>query len=408
MFRFACKTLLHIQIQCRSNALLDTNASFIRCLQTVARSDLSSESLERQSLTVSYLVSSCGLSLEKAISASKLMKIKTTERSNAVIDLLTCHGFTKSDITTLVYRFPRVITFDPVKIIKPKIEYFESLGFVGPELPKLVCSNVQILHCSLNKQIIPLFDLLRGYVKTKENLHCALKRFMSIRTGNQVTCNLVSCNLEKVFKPNIKTLITLGVSDEHIGKVIMLEPRLLYSPVDEFVKVADKIIRMGFEPSNMSFLMAVRSMTCLGKGKWEKKKDLLISFGWSEKEFGLAFRKQTMIMLCSEDKIRAMMDCLVNKLDLKPSDVANCPNLFLCSLEKKIMPRYSLIVGLKSRGLKLNNLPLIWILSIEKKRFESMFVTPFIKEAPDLILVYQCQVMEKQGLGKQHHSSLNI
>lgn len=336
------------------------------------------------------------------------MKIKTTERPNAVIDLLTCHGFTKSDITTLVSRFPRVITFDPVKIIKPKIEYFESLGFVGPDLPKLVCSNVTTLQSSLNKQIIPFFDFLRAYVKTKENLLCLLKRGTSIRNGNQVIGNLVSCNLEKVFKPNIKTLITLGIPDEHIGKLIMLEPGSLTSPVDEFVKVANKIIRMGFEPSNVSFIMAVRSMTSLGKGKWEKKKDLLMNLGWSKEEFDLAFRKQTMIMICSEEKIRAMMDCLVNKLDLKPSDVAKCPNLFLCSLERRIMPRYSLIVGLKSRGLKLNKLPLIWILNMDKRNFECMFVAPFMEEAPDLILVYHCKVMEKQGFGKRDHSSLNI
>lgn len=121
-----------------------------------------------------------------------------------------------------------------------------------------------------------------------------------------------------------------------------------------------------------------------------------MSFGWSEHDFRSAFVKQPMFMWCSEKKITAFMDFFVNKLGLKPSDVAKCPNLFLTSFVKRIIPRCSVVQVLISKGLKVKkNFDVVWILNLDKKTFETKFLIPFKDDAPEVIKAYQ------EGMGLQ-------
>ncbi|KAH7518832.1 hypothetical protein FEM48_Zijuj09G0213200 [Ziziphus jujuba var. spinosa] len=93
---------------------------------------------------------------------------------------------------------------------------------------------------------------------------------------------------------------------------------------------------MGFRPTSQSFILAVRSMIMRSRENWEKNIETLKSFGWFRDEVFAEFRVQPMVMVCSEKKIEEVLDFLVNKAGLKPSDVARCPNLFLTSLERRI------------------------------------------------------------------------
>ena len=90
------------------------------------------------------------------------------------------------------------------------------------------------------------------------------------------------------------------------------------------------------------------------------------------------------------------MDFFVNKLGLKPSDVAKCPNLFLTSFVNRIIPRCSVVQVLISKGLKVKkNFDVVWILNLDKKTFETKFLIPFKDDAPEVIKAYQ------EGMGLQ-------
>ncbi|GLT54713.1 hypothetical protein SLA2020_278910 [Shorea laevis] len=146
---------------------------------------------------------------------------------------------------------------------------------------------------------------------------------------------------------------------------------------------------MGFEPMRQSFILAVRCMSIISKVRWEKKKEVLTSFGWSEDEFLSAFRVQPMLMICSEKKIRYVMDFLMNKAGLKPSDIARCPNLFLVSVERRMIPRCAVLQVLMSKAMVTKKLDLVWLLNSNKQYFEKKFVTPFMEDAPEVIKAYQ-------------------
>ncbi|KAJ4729430.1 Transcription termination factor like [Melia azedarach] len=377
MFRFICKTLLE---QRRS---VDLNVNCVRYLQTLTSlNSISRSPPDERSLTVSYLKNSCGLSLEEAISASNVVNIKNTQKPNSVIQLLKSHGFTNSQIASFISKYPRILLAEPEKNLKPKIEYFKSVGILGLDLPKFLCSNKQILLCSLKNQIIPTFDFLKGFVQTNENLLFALKN----------SSRVISCNIEKLMVPNIKTLRAHGVPEPLIARLIMLQPQSLILRADLFDNVVDVVKEMGFQPTSGSFILAIRSMSVMSKATWESKKEILISFGWSEDEFVLAFKRQPILMLSSAKKIRKLMDFYVNEVGLKPQDIIRYPHLLLVSMEQRIFPRWSVLKVLKSKNLLEKDINVVRALIVCKKEFEKKFVTRYVDGCPDVIKAYQSRV----------------
>ncbi|XP_059624647.1 transcription termination factor MTERF5, chloroplastic-like [Cornus florida] len=371
IFHFICDTLIHHRI----NHITPT---FVRFFETQSIAN-NSNFTEKQAFTVSYLTKSCGLSLETAISASKKINIKSTVKSDSVLELLRSHGFTENHISRLFSTYPKFILADPEGILRPKIEYFESLGIFGPDLPSCLCSS-SILQGSLENRIKPTINFLKQYISTNEDLIRALKQ----SSGR--------CSTEKVMLPNIYALRAHGVPESHIGKLFMLQPRALTVRVDVFKEITDAVKEMGFDPKSRSYLLAVRAMSTISKINWEKKKEAYMSFGWSESQFNSAFKVQPGCMLTSEKKIKKLMDFFVNKAGLRASDTAKCPNLFLTSLERRIIPRCSVLQVLMSKGLIRKDVEVVWVLICKKKIFETRFLTKYKEVAPEVIKAYKGEI----------------
>lgn len=370
------------------NRIVNSEPSYVCHLQAKRFLNAIAKSTSKQSPTVSYLVNSCGLSSEQAVSVSKKVRIKDTKRPNSVLELFSSYGFAKSQISRLTFLRPRLILADPEVILRPKIEYFQSLGIVGPDLPKFICSDCLVLVASLKNRIIPSCDFLRGFLKTNDNVVRALKN---------PSC-VARYNIEKMMMPNITTLRVHRVPECHIARLMILQPQTLMLRDYLFKEVVLEILDMGFRPTSQSFILAVRSMIMRSREKWEKKTEILKSFGWSQDEVFAAFRVQPMLMVCSEKKIEEMLDFLVNKAGLNPSDVARCPNLFLTSLERRIIPRCTLLQILTEKGMFKKDSGIIWALNSSKESFEKKFVTQYEDHVPEVIKAYQSKMGSKNSI----------
>lgn len=252
------------------------------------------------------------------------------------------------------------------------------MGISGAHLPKFLCSNKQLLVVSLKSNIIPIFEFLKGLVKTNVNLVCAVKQ----------SSRIIKCNIEKRLAPNVNTLRAHGVPEHLIAKLIMINPSSLIKRHDLFKSMMDVIKEIGIKPTSYMFILAVRSMSVLSKANWEKKKDALMSFSWSEDEFHLAFKRQPMLMLGSTKKITELMDFFVNKIGLKPSDIIRCPNLLLVSLKKRVLPRWSVLQVLMSKNLLKKDVDFIQALITTKPVFERRFVTSYMDD-PEVMMAYR-------------------
>ncbi|KAJ4960995.1 hypothetical protein NE237_020905 [Protea cynaroides] len=177
--------------------------------------------------------------------------------------------------------------------------------------------------------------------------------------------------------PNVATLRRYGVPDSRISKMIIYRSMPLRLNVLWFNEVAATVNNMGIDPSSCSFYLAIYSLTMMSQQKWEMKREVFKTFGWSDDEFRMAFKVQPMVMFTSEKKLRLLTDFFGKDLHLKPSAVAKYPNLFLLSLEKRIIPRCAVLQVLMSKGLIRKNVNIVSLLYMNKQSFEKRYVISY-------------------------------
>ncbi|KAM5551622.1 hypothetical protein ABKV19_026459 [Rosa sericea] len=86
------------------------------------------------------------------------------------------------------------------------------------------------------------------------------------------------------------------------------------------------------------------------------------------------------------------MDFLVNKMGWPSVIIAKYPIVFYYSLQKRIIPRCSVLKVLFSKGLINENLSKLHVLVYAEEQFLEMFVTKFVNQIPQLLSVYQGNV----------------
>ncbi|GLT81024.1 hypothetical protein SLA2020_524320 [Shorea laevis] len=106
---------------------------------------------------------------------------------------------------------------------------------------------------------------------------------------------------------------------------------------------------MGFNPSSCAFFKVTRTWPTRETEKL--KAEVYRSWGWSADEILLAFKKFPSLMSISTKKLTSVMDFLVPKMGWHPAAVASFPFVHASSLEKRIIPRCSVIQVLLLKGL---------------------------------------------------------
>ncbi|PON72179.1 Mitochodrial transcription termination factor [Trema orientale] len=449
MLRLICKRL-----PVNSSASPFIHGFFVSKYFLRPMSEISSTFTYPRNFTVSYLKNSCGLSQNSAISASKKLLIENPEKADSVLELMRTHGLTQSHIekiigtrptllladlenklrpnmklllslgfsgaslAKLLTKSPRVLNKDLVdavdffkaqgfidkqiiamirkcpsllllnadKTFKPKLDFLKSSGYTDRDVKKILWSDPCILQRSLENHIIPYFQVLRRFVGTDENVLKVMK----------VGCSVAQINLEKVLEPNISMLKSLGVPDPIILRMFIMHPRTLLLKPQQTTKIFAEVVKLGFHPNTLSFVLAFRSMALISKILWERKIEAYKSFGLSEDQVYSAFKKQPMCMSISEKKIKKMMKFFLTKLDIEPSAICKYPNLFLLSLEKRIIPRCSVLQLLMSAGFMNEDTKLFHHFTMTEKKFVEMLVRKYQQVIPDIVKAHEDKI-EFQG-----------
>ncbi|OVA06459.1 Mitochodrial transcription termination factor-related [Macleaya cordata] len=339
----------------------------------------SSSSSSSSSFVVSYLINSCGLSEDKAISASKELHFETPSRPDSVLILLENKGFTKPYISKLITKRPTFLLADPHKTLKPKLDFFIARGLTGLDLAEVLSKDPVLLNTSLENQIIPTFAFLKSILHTDRNVITVIKR-----------CSWVLKHApDRNMAPNIGFLRDQGVPESSISMLLMSSPNVLGTNADRFKVIIEEIKGMGFDPSKTAFVQAIQALTSMSKSTWEAKSRVYSRWGLSEDEIRTAFRKQPLCMMASEKKIMAGMDFFVNQMSYSPSYMAEHPLVLMYSLEKRIIPRCRVIRVLVSKGLVKKNLSITTVLKVAEKAFLKKYVIQYEQEVPELLKVYQ-------------------
>lgn len=155
----------------------------------------------------------------------------------------------------------------------------------------------------------------------------------------------------------------------------------------------NRVKAMGFDPSKVSFVIALRVLMGMSESVWRRKIGVYGQWGWSEEVVILAFRRYPLCMMLSESKITATMDFFVNVVGLDPLVISQHPLAIAFSLGKRIVPRGSVFQVLLSKGL-VKPCSLSTLLTISEQKFLEKYVTTYLQEVPQLLALYN----EKMGL----------
>ncbi|KAJ9135462.1 hypothetical protein P3X46_032644 [Hevea brasiliensis] len=326
------------------------------------------------------------MSLQTATSAGKFVHIRSADKADLVLQLLRAKGFTQSQIACLISRRPQLILSDPDKILRPKIEYFESLGLLAPWLPRALCADPRILAASLKNRILPNADFLRGFLETEENFISSMKQCFSVLRLDT-----------ELMMSKICTFCAFGVPVPSIRRLVVLHPQFLFHGFDSYEEKVAELKDMGIEPMSKTFTYAFFSMSAMGNSKWERKKKVLMSFGWSERDILMAFRAQPLFMTTSEKKMKQLMEFYLTKACLQLTDLVRSPFLFMISLERNVIPRCNVLEALTLKGLIKKNVNVVSALTASKKQFENKFFAYFKEDYPELIQAYQAKTFRGFG-----------
>ena len=154
---------------------------------------------------------------------------------------------------------------------------------------------------------------------------------------------------------------------------------------------------MGFNPLRLSFIQAIFARRGMNKSTWERKVSAYKRWGLSEEEILVAFGRSPHCIMASEDKIMRVMEFFINKMGLEPSLIVKCPGLLTYSLEKRLIPRASVIQVLQSEGLVKKDFYLPTVFGCAEDLFLQKFVMPYKKQASELLQLYRRKLSFPEG-----------
>ncbi|GMN58729.1 hypothetical protein TIFTF001_027823 [Ficus carica] len=91
-------------------------------------------------------------------------------------------------------------------------------------------------------------------------------------------------------------------------------------------------------------------------------------------------------------KIQKSMGFLTHKLKMEPSIMSRHPSILLYSLEKRIIPRTSVMQLLRSKGVVKDDIRIIPYLRMTEKNFVQKIVSKYQKKLPDVVKAHQGKI----------------
>ena len=165
--------------------------------------------------------------------------------------------------------------------------------------------------------------------------------------------------------------------------------------VERIKSLVGLVLELGISPGSGTFAVALSSVSNISRSTLDSKMEFLKTFGWSDEEFNLAFRRFPNIIHLSRDRTRATMDFLLKDAGCTPSYVAARSVLLGLSLEKRMVPRLKVLKSLRDGGLPDGGRDLYSFMLTPENKFVDKFLVPNCEKIPDLIESYLAATCKK-------------
>jgi mTERF domain-containing protein len=177
-----------------------------------------------------------------------------------------------------------------------------------------------------------------------------------------------------------------GVCDSNIARLLQQRPSIFSST--DLLKSLEEVKGLGFDPSMTTFEAALMAKKCMTKKLWNQKVDVFKKWGWSDEDVLEAFKRQPQCMLTSIVKINAVMSFWVNQLGWDATATVKYPKVFDSSLERRIIPRASVVQYLLKKGLLRKKASLTTPCVITDKLFLERYINRYKEGSSYLLRLY--------------------
>ncbi|RZR90837.1 hypothetical protein BHM03_00018823 [Ensete ventricosum] len=331
----------------------------------------------RSSFMAEYLVSSCGFDPDEAAKASKLLgRIESRHQPDSVLGFFKNHGFDNAQMKRILSINPEWLLLDVQKTLAPKFRALQDLGFSCSDITDLVSSNNTVINDELHN-VLSKIQFWQGLLRSNDLLVklCKKNRWF------------LGYSIEKRIQPNIEILRDCGITDQKFLVITRNDPVFITQKSESLKALISRVEGLGVARTSGMFHRAMMILDSISEKNFKAHLEFFKGFGWSEDDFLAAFRKAPYLVGCSLKSLQKKMEFLVNETRCAPSYLANRPVILLMSLEKRLIPRYQILTGLKSRGLHNGNIQMITYMTYPEKKFMEKFVIRY-KECPECIELY--------------------
>ncbi|OQU77961.1 hypothetical protein SORBI_3009G131550, partial [Sorghum bicolor] len=304
--------------------------------------------------------------------------IRSTAKADAVRALFRNYGFTDAEIADLVRRLPLILILDPDRILRPKLDFFASLGV----RPRKLASNHIFLTRSLDKHLVPCIQFLRSILGTDEDVCLAISR----------TPRALMSDPEKTMRPAVDTLRRLGLPEESISKLVIIEMGVLMMSPERICQIFEDLNELGLGVTEKGLPRCIRVLCGISRETWLHRLALYRSFGVSDDELNRAFKWQPTILSCSDEIIKKKLRFFLDELKLELSEVMRKSKLIGYSLEKNIVPKCAVLSLLMREGKIGPNIKLISALLCSAKMFSTKYVLRYAHDVPDVVKAYEGKI----------------
>uniref|UniRef100_A0A803MI14 Uncharacterized protein n=1 Tax=Chenopodium quinoa TaxID=63459 RepID=A0A803MI14_CHEQI len=287
------------------------------------------------------------------------------ENVDSVIQFFNQLGFQQSDIRKIACREPRILVSRVSETLKPKIKILNDLGIFGSDLVEVILINPSILFQNLG----PAIQAYKTVLGSDGDVVTVLKQ----SSGISFDC------AAKYLIPNVNLLQNYCVvPTEKIQNYIIQHPKSFAVRTDLFRDMLVKVeVELKIPRGSSMFLYGFHMMTRVSDKHIEDRCEVFKSFGWTQADV-MRLIKQNPLCLCyTKARIEKRLDFLMNQQGYEPFYLSLQPLLFICSLEKRLLPRLQVIQILKEKGFLRRNYHLSSAIGMTDSMFFKRFVRPF-------------------------------
>ncbi|XP_028793328.1 uncharacterized protein LOC114749029 [Neltuma alba] len=249
-------------------------------------------------------------------------------------------------------------------LFQPKIEYFQLLGFHGPELGELLSKNGILLGCSLNKTLVPSVKCVRQIVNNKKDLIKVLQRYAEWIIPRQ----------QRVLD-NAAFFKSCGIVGSQLSFLIKKNARLFAMRESLVRNYVSRAVNLGFSVNSRMLVHGLRTISSMSIVKFNRKLEIIQSCGFSRDEAMQMFRRTPGLLGRSETRLKFKIEVFLDKIMLPKSLLVNNPVILMLNMEKRVIPRWRVLKLLISKNLLMNNPSFLRVLHMREEKFLEKYIS---------------------------------